>query len=71
MLRNLRAEMSRNEITIEQISTHLGVRYMTVCDKINGKYEFRISEALKIRQKFFPNCTIEYLFDRGDHVISA
>jgi len=67
MLRNLRAEMAREGITIKDLSVYLGVRYATVCDKINGRNKFYLEEAFKIRKKFFPSCTVEYLFEHENH----
>jgi Plasmid maintenance system antidote protein len=60
---NLRAEMARRGITISDIAKLLGVRYATACDKLNGKYRFYYDEALKIKRHFFPDCSLEYLFE--------
>lgn len=62
MLRNLRAEMARYGVTIGDIADFLGVRYATVSDKINGRYRFYYDEAVRIKNRFFPECDIEYLF---------
>lgn len=61
---NLRAEMARKGLTIRDLAKTLGVRYATVCDKLNGKYKFYYDEAKKIKDTHFPECDIEYLFDR-------
>jgi hypothetical protein len=71
LLKNLRAEMARNDIKIKDLSTLLGVRYATVCDKLNGKSQFCMNEAFMIKGQFFPNCSLEYLFDTGDHQNTA
>lgn len=62
MLMNLKAEMVRNGVTNEDISKVLGLRISTVSEKINGKYRFYFEEAFKIRNHFFPKCSLEYLF---------
>lgn len=62
MYRNLLAEMVRNNITKKQIAKFLGLRVATICDKMNGKYSFKLDEAFKIKTKFFPQLSIEYLF---------
>lgn len=36
----------------------------TLRDKINGKYDFKITEATIIRDKFFPDLTLDYLFKK-------
>lgn len=62
MYRNLLAEMVRNNITKKQIAKFLDLRVATICDKMNGKYSFKLDEAFRIKKEFFPQLTIEYLF---------
>lgn len=62
MYRNLKAEMTRNEVQRKDIADFLGIRYATVVDKINGKYQFKLEEAFSIKKRFFPNLSLEYLF---------
>ena len=62
MLRNLRAEMVRKDIKPIQIAELLGVRYATVIDKLNGRYDFSFNDALKIKKQFFDDMDMEYLF---------
>ncbi|WP_440706227.1 XRE family transcriptional regulator [Heyndrickxia oleronia] len=64
--RNLRAEMAREGITMVDIANFLNVRYATVNEKVNGKYRFYYDEALKIKNRFFPNQSLEYLFANDD-----
>lgn len=66
MHRNLRAEMAREGITMVDIADYLNLRYATVNEKVNGKYRFYYDEALKIKQKFFPNQSLEYLFENDN-----
>ena len=63
MYRNLLAEMVRNNITKKQIAKFLDLRVATICDKMNGKYSFKLDEAFRIKKEFFPQLTIEYLFE--------
>ncbi|MEK3729658.1 MULTISPECIES: helix-turn-helix transcriptional regulator [unclassified Lysinibacillus] len=70
MYKNLRAEMAREGITMVDISEFLNVRYATVNDKVNGKYRFYYDEALMIKKHFFPQCSLEYLFEKEDEVES-
>lgn len=62
MLKNLKAEMVRNDVKTAQIAEFLNRRYATIIDKLNGHYEFTFKEALKIKKEFFPNLSLEYLF---------
>lgn len=67
MLRNLKAEMVRNNIKTKDIAELLGVRDATVYDKLNGHYDFSFNEALTIKRKFFPKYDLEYLFDNQEN----
>ena len=62
MLKNLVAEMARRQVTRRDIARTLGISYGTVIVKIKGSYDFTVSEAQKIRDAYFPDLTIEYLF---------
>lgn len=62
LLRNLKAEMVRNNIKAKEIASFLEVRPATIYDKLNGHYGFTFNEALAIKRRFFPECEIEYLF---------
>lgn len=66
MLRNLRAEMARQGVTVGDVAEALGVRNATVSDKLNGRYRFYFDEAFKIKCRFFPDHSLEYLFMRDD-----
>lgn len=63
MFNNLNAEMARNKVTNEDIAICLDVSLNTVSNKIGGKTEFTRKDMWKIREKFFPGLTIDYLFD--------
>lgn len=65
MYRNLLAEMARRGISKKDLALFLEMRYPTVVDKTNGKSRFYLDEAFKIRDRFFPDCKIEYLFREG------
>lgn len=62
MFPNLRAEMARIGIDGVVISSHLGCTTKTFSRKMTGKGEFTRAEIFKIKNTFFPNLTIEYLF---------
>lgn len=65
-MKNLKAEMERYGITILDIQLLLGVSERTVRNKLSGETDFTYPEALKIRDAFFPNYRMEYLFYRDD-----
>lgn len=67
MLRNLRAEMTRHNIKPKDLANLLDVRVATIYDKLNGRYDFSFNDARKIKEKFFPNENIEYLFENKEN----
>jgi DNA-binding XRE family transcriptional regulator len=71
MFRNLEAEMAREGISKNDLAKCLGVRYGTVIDKTKGRSQFAISEAFRIKERFFPNCSLEYLFEKFDEETSS
>ena len=59
---NLEAEIARKGVAKKDIAETLGVRLATVYDKLKGKHPFTLDEVLKIKNKYFPEFTLEYLF---------
>ena len=59
---NLEAEIARKGVSKKEIAETLGVRLATVYNKLKGKCPFTLDEAFKIRNKHFPDFTLEYLF---------
>jgi DNA-binding XRE family transcriptional regulator len=66
MFPNLEAEMARKGINKSDLAECLEVRYATVIDKTKGRSQFSIAEAFKIKDHFFPNCPLEYLFAKDE-----
>lgn len=64
MLHNLKAEMTRNEISVDMIQKVISKTEKTTRAKINGRSGFSIEEALAVRNTFFPGMDLEYLFAR-------
>lgn len=67
MYRNLEAEMVRNGIYRKDLAKLLNVRYATVVQKLNGRYKFNLDEAFDIKNSYFPNFSIEYLFSTDEN----
>lgn len=65
MLRNLKAEMVRHGVTVDDIYPVIEKTKRTTAYKIDGKYDFTMPEAITIRNKFFPGMTLEYLFTQN------
>ena len=64
---NLRAEMARKKISIEEMADFLGIHRNSVANKINGSSSFSIEESVKIQEKYFPELGLKYLFSRDQH----
>lgn len=64
---NLKGELAKKDITIEEVAKLLGIHRNSVANKINGDSSFTIEEAFKIHRKYFPKLSLEYLFKKeGD-----
>lgn len=68
-MRNLCAEMARFGVSPLDIGRVLNCSERTVKNKMDGKTEFAVREAFKVRDSFFPGLRIEYLFadDHNEH----
>lgn len=66
---NLKAEMGRNDVTIEEIAKGLGIHRNSASNKINGPSSFSIEEAILVREKFFPDKTLDYLFKTDEEEV--
>lgn len=69
MCRNLLAEMVRKEIEPEDIMKVIGISRRTWHNKSRGLTQFTVKEAMSIRDTYFPECSIEYLFDRAAEAV--
>ena len=68
MYENLKFEMQKADITIEQIAEDLGVHRNTASNKINGETPLAIEEAIVIRNMRFPHLDFFYLFKKFKQV---
>lgn len=66
MFHNLEAEMARKKLTKLDIQKELGLSQSTFYSKSNGKNEFTLLEAQQIKNIFFPECSLDYLFERKE-----
>ena len=61
---NLRCEMARRKIKIVDIATVLGVTRGTLGLKLAQKYPITLDESFVLRDTFFPNLSLDYLFQK-------
>lgn len=66
MLSNLKAEMVRANVTVAEIADFSGKSWRTISDRIKGKGQFPIPDAIKVKNTFFPGMDLEYLFAQAD-----
>lgn len=66
MYSNLEAEIARKKIKKMLIAKEIGRTYNTFNLKLSGKYPFTYDEALKIQEKFFPECDFKELFKKTE-----
>lgn len=59
--RNLRAEMVRNGITRHQVGDVVDLCQDSISARFTRRTDFKVCELAKIRDKFFPNCSLDYL----------
>jgi hypothetical protein len=62
MLYNLSAEMARHGIKNSELASLIDKSEQAVKKKIKGENEFLVGEATLIRDTYFPEMRIEYLF---------
>jgi hypothetical protein len=62
MFSNLKAEMARKNVTLDQIADALNLNISTVSAKLNNYRRLKYCECIAIRDSFFPGLTIDYLF---------
>ena len=61
---NLIGEIAKAHINYVDVAKALNITRDTLRYKLSGKRPFTIDEAYKIRDLFFPNKSIEQLFER-------
>ena len=66
MLRNLKAEMARRGVSTSDLMGVTRKSYNNIRGKIRGTSSFLLKDAVAIRDEFFPELAIEYLFENAD-----
>ena len=63
MYHNLKAEIVRKGLKLQDIADKLSISKNTLNRRISGKSDFTFSEVIKIME-FFPGLSADYLFQR-------
>jgi hypothetical protein len=65
MLRNLKAEILKSNLDNEVLARALGVKSDTFRRKLNEDISISLKECTTIKEKFFPDLSLDYLFRKG------
>ena len=65
MLHNLKVEMTRINLSDAALARTLHKTDKTIREKKAGRSQFSIDDARLIRDSFFPELTLEYLFEQS------
>lgn len=65
MYGNLYKEMRANKVTQDVVAKMLGLSNTSMSMKVRGVTDFSSSEMFAIKEKFFPDLTLEYLFEKN------
>lgn len=63
MYKNLEAELKRIDKTQKDLATLLKLNSCKKKKKMNGHADFLLKECSKIKITWFPNLTLDYLFE--------
>lgn len=61
-MENLRKEMAAKHVSIEDLAKLWKVHRNTASAKVNGESKISIEEAFAAQEKYFPDCSLAYLF---------
>lgn len=63
---NLRAEMGRKHLSISALARELDMDRANLSKMLSSEYRLTLDTALSIKNKCFPEHSIEYLFGEKD-----
>lgn len=62
MYRNLKAEMLRKNVSYKDLASLLNTTERTISNKVYGKTFFKSNEMFLIKETFFEDIGLDYLF---------
>ena len=63
MYKNVKAELARRGLSLNDLSTMTGISYSTLHNKMNGKTQLTLDEAKKIKAALEVELPIDELFE--------
>lgn len=68
MYPNLRAEMARKNVTLSWLADQIKMHVSTLSEKMNGKANFSLDEAKKIKKALGVDLSIDDLFYKEEEI---
>ena len=62
----LNKKLEEKDVKRPQLSNEMGITQKSLFNKLNGKTEFTLSEAIKIKELVAPGESLEKLFKRNE-----
>ncbi len=66
MYKNLEAELKRIDKSQKDLANLLDLHVSTISAKMNCHNDFLLKECKKIKTTWFPNLTLDYLFETNE-----
>lgn len=66
MYKNVKAEMARQEMTIGDLATAIGMDYQALWLRLKGKATISVETAVKIKNALKTDVPIEVLFEKKE-----
>lgn len=63
MFTNLNILMINNKVNVSDLANALETTDRVISSRLSGNTEFKLDEMLKIKKKFFPDYTLDQIFD--------
>lgn len=63
---NIKGEMAKRNIKVEDVANVLNIHRNSASNKINGDTSFSIEEAVKVKDTYFPDLSLKYLFEKAE-----
>ena len=63
---NLRAEFSRELLSVSGVAKDLGITRARLSRALSGETEITLKLAFELRDKYFPDNSLEYLFTKKE-----
>lgn len=63
---NLAGEIAKKGITKKAMAAQLGMHYKTFTNRMYGKTPLTFDDAIRIKNMFFPDSSVEFLFEKKE-----